>query len=126
MPIRKSTPSRGLIFLEVRSLPSPDVAAVRYLPEWMPGAGFKKTAREFKATLTELVEKPLRFAKKQMANKQHSPSYVSELYEKDDDEFTIKWTAATLYAAGADTVRFPFLLNSLPQSSNDEYLSLWG
>lgn len=83
---------------------------VRYLPEWMPGAGFKKTARQWKATLTETVEIPMRFVKKQMAEKHSESSYVSALYEKagprivKQEEDHVKFSAASLYAGGADTV----------------------
>lgn len=100
--------------------------AVRYLPEWVPGAGFQTTARAWKATLAELAERPMRFVRKQMQDKAkgkgkgkggYTPSYVSTLYERAaagaageeemtaDDEEVIKWTAASMFSAGADTVR---------------------
>lgn len=85
-------------------------ATVRYLPEWMPGAGFKKTARQWHATLMELAEKPLRFVKQEMATKCYDPSFVSEIYDKSaqdmnaEEQYVTKWAAASLYAGGADTV----------------------
>lgn len=98
------------------------MSTVRYLPEWMPGADFKKTARLWKATLMEMAERPMQFVRKQMADNRHPPSYVSTLYEKvraegtvtQDDEDLIKWTAASMYAAGADTVRENMHPTSLP------------
>lgn len=38
-----------------------------------------------------------------------TPSYTSELLEKgvksEEEEFVIKWSAASMYSGGADTVR---------------------
>lgn len=43
-------------------------AAVQYIPEWFPGSGFKKTARLYKDTVTELVDRPFVFVKTQMVS----------------------------------------------------------
>lgn len=91
--------------------------AVLYLPEWMPGAAFKKTAKKWKATLKETVEIPMRFVKKQMAEKHFEPSHVSALYEKagakisKQEEDSVKFTAFSLYAGGADTVSSSLVLS---------------
>ena len=65
---------------------------VRYVPKWVPGAGFQHTAEYFKETVTELVEKPFAFVRHQVAAGTAEPSYVSSLLEKyeegDDDEDT--------------------------------------
>ncbi|KAH8114366.1 cytochrome P450 oxidoreductase [Phellopilus nigrolimitatus] len=86
---------------------------LRYIPEWVPGAGFQRTAKRFHATVTELVEKPYAFVKQQMAAGTAAPSYVSALLEKFDpegrnslssgEEHVIKWSASSLYTGGADT-----------------------
>ena len=64
---------------------------MRYVPKWVPGAGFQHTAEYFKETVTELVEKPFAFVRHQVAAGTAEPSYVSSLLEKyeegDDDEF---------------------------------------
>jgi hypothetical protein len=58
----------------------------------------------------ELAERPLQFVKHQRAEKRASSSYVSEMYDKAAgdlsavEEARIKWGAAALYTAGADTV----------------------
>jgi len=39
---------------------------VSYVPEWFPGAGFKRKAREWNATLQEMVNQPYKFVKDQM------------------------------------------------------------
>ncbi|KAI0002705.1 cytochrome P450 oxidoreductase OrdA-like protein [Xylariaceae sp. FL0662B] len=82
---------------------------LRHLPEWMPGAGFQKTAKQYRARVLDFVNKPRNFVKKQMAKGNYDPSYLSTLYEKAGDEmdaeqdFVLKWSAASLYAGGSDT-----------------------
>ena len=39
---------------------------VRYLPDWMPGASFKQTARAWKQTLGNMVDNPYKFVREQM------------------------------------------------------------
>jgi hypothetical protein len=84
--------------------------AVRYLPDWFPGTGFKRTARQWRATLTDLTERPYAFVKHQMAQGKHEPSFLSQLLESGDldheETFVAKWSALSLYSGGADTVRF--------------------
>lgn len=74
----------------------------------MPGTGFKRTAARWKKTLTELAEKPHAFVKHQMAAGTNEPSYTATLLEKGslspEEEFVVKWSAASLYSGGADTV----------------------
>jgi hypothetical protein len=83
---------------------------VRYLPDWFPGTGFKRTARQWKATLIDLTERPYAFVKHQMAQGKHKPSFLSELLESGESDheetFVAKWSALSLYSGGADTVRF--------------------
>ncbi|KAI1636259.1 cytochrome P450 [Biscogniauxia mediterranea] len=86
------------------------VPALKYLPEWLPGMGFKKTAREWNKTAQAVAEKPMEFVRKQVARGRYEPSYVSPLYEKNpngqvdpNDEYVVKWSAAALYTGGADT-----------------------
>ncbi|KAF5368055.1 hypothetical protein D9758_004476 [Tetrapyrgos nigripes] len=122
------------------------VPALRHLPDWFPGAGFQKTAREWKATLDEMVDRPFNWVKKEMVRTIPYPlyfisasssrttltihssyllslssnilihlqaagsadmSYTSKLLEGKhltaNDEFDIKWSAASLYSGGADT-----------------------
>lgn len=87
---------------------------LRHLPTWFPGArGFHSTAKHFKETVTELVEKPYAFVKMQVASGVAEPSYVSALLDKYDkhgtgvldpeQEHAIKWSASSLFTGGADT-----------------------
>lgn len=83
---------------------------MKQLPDWFPGTGFKKTGREWGNILTEMCEKPYTLVKQQMAEGKHKPSFLSRLLEQSkgdaEDTFVNKWSAASLYAAGADTVGF--------------------
>ncbi|GFN10642.1 cytochrome P450 [Aspergillus tubingensis] len=82
---------------------------LRYLPEWVPGAGFQTKAREWRSTLDKLAEQPYLFVQEQMKNRTCQPSYVSKHLTQagpdidSEEEMEIKWSAATLYGAGADT-----------------------
>lgn len=59
----------------------------------------------------DLAEKPMQFVQKQMTERSHEASYVSTLLEgksesqMGEDEYNVvKWSAASLYSGGADTV----------------------
>ena len=54
---------------------------LRYLPEWFPGAGFKKTAREWRLEAEGVANLPYSVVRRQMAEGNHKPSYVSSLVE---------------------------------------------
>ncbi|KAH8696732.1 putative cytochrome P450 oxidoreductase OrdA-like protein [Talaromyces proteolyticus] len=80
---------------------------LKHIPEWLPGAAFKKTARNWGDTLTELTERPYAFVKHQMAAGVHEPSFLSHLLQQPitnaEELFTVKCSAMSLFAAGADT-----------------------
>ncbi|TDL26571.1 cytochrome P450 [Rickenella mellea] len=90
---------------------------LRYIPDWFPGAGFKRTASRSLKMANELADKPYAFVQRQMANGVATTSYTSALVEKlekakadnadaatiAEEEFVIKWSAASLYGGGADT-----------------------
>ncbi|KAF5367716.1 hypothetical protein D9758_009835 [Tetrapyrgos nigripes] len=61
------------------------IPALRYLPEWMPGAGFLRKAREWKAKMKEFVDEPFEWVKDCMKHNMHQPSFCSTLLE--DQEF---------------------------------------
>lgn len=91
------------------------VPAIRHLPDWFPGMGYRKTAQEWKAINETAAEIPYEFVQQQMARDANRESYVSNLIKermpkgsKDqqldpEDEEAIKWTAVSLYAAGSDS-----------------------
>ncbi|THH21540.1 hypothetical protein EW146_g50 [Bondarzewia mesenterica] len=84
------------------------VPALRHLPEWLPGMGFKQHARDVAKLTKDMVDLPFEFVKKQMRNGTAEPSISSENLDAlqnptEEDENRIKYVAATIYAAGADT-----------------------
>ncbi|VUC32686.1 unnamed protein product [Clonostachys rosea] len=85
------------------------VPALKYLPDWFPGASFKRTARAWKAEVLAAAEKPFQFVQRQMEDNLHRKSYVSNALEhaKDPDDSAykagVKFSAAALYGGGSDT-----------------------
>ncbi|KAG1883945.1 cytochrome P450 [Suillus subluteus] len=77
------------------------------VPEWFPGAGFKRVACEWHDTLEEMVSAPYKFVIDQMAAGIAPESFTSRLLRGNplskEDEHIVKWSAATLYASGSDT-----------------------
>jgi hypothetical protein len=99
---------------------------VRHVPAWMPGAGFQRLAAVGRAMRDDMVNTPLELVQSRMvreppeyraslvsscaqADGSNTPNFTSQQLEKpdlsDEDRDTTKWTAAALYAGGADTVR---------------------
>ncbi|GAP89566.1 putative cytochrome P450 oxidoreductase [Rosellinia necatrix] len=85
------------------------IPALKYVPGWMPGTRWKKTARKWRAILVETLEKPLEFARQQIAKGDKTKSFISEIHREYGDklspeyEHALKWVAFSMYAAGADT-----------------------
>ncbi|KAH6607121.1 hypothetical protein Trco_003434 [Trichoderma cornu-damae] len=83
------------------------------LPGWFPGAGFKETAREWRAMTEASAYIPYNFVKKQVDADIHQPSFVSELIEAHgkgeslevdaDVKEIIAWSAEMVFAGGSDT-----------------------
>lgn len=84
---------------------------VKYVPSWFPGAGFKRKAQAWKKNLENTADIPFDFVKRQMESEKSKPSYLSNLFKAEgypaagsEEETVAKWTAASLYTGGADTV----------------------
>ncbi|KAM5530954.1 hypothetical protein V8D89_015399 [Ganoderma adspersum] len=77
-----------------------------YIPEWFPGAGWKKLVSEQRKTFLATVNLPNVWVREQMAAGTALPSFSSTLLEGNTDperEHLIKMTATALYGGGADT-----------------------
>ena len=91
--------------------------AVRFLPEWFPGAGFKRLARVAKARGEHMVDGAFDAAKKAMIGENSMESLVGTLLSREEPEemtreeyeYTIKWAAGSLYGGMCDTYWFPIL-----------------
>jgi cytochrome P450 len=84
---------------------------LEYLPEWMPGGAFKKTARIWREDLVETVRVPYEFVKRRVDSGQDGESFVAKSIQQSMqegslsplDEQAIKWTSTSMYLAGSDT-----------------------
>jgi cytochrome P450 len=84
------------------------IPALKHLPDWFPGASFKRKAKEWKAKMEEFTDKPYEWMKNELANGTARPSFCSSILEEDgklneQDEFDLKWTANSMYSASLDT-----------------------
>ena len=78
---------------------------VRFIPEWFPGAGFKRLARVARARGDHMVDGAFDAAKKAMNSEDSMPSLVGSLLTnegpkemtREEYEYTIKWAAGSLY-----------------------------
>ncbi|KAI0295706.1 cytochrome P450 [Russula brevipes] len=88
--------------------------SLKYVPEWMPGAGFKKKAREWRKLSQAMINVPYDMVKEKFRNGTAVPCFVSTCLEQNAasaatgkgevlTEELIKDSAAVAYAAGADT-----------------------
>ncbi|KAF9043239.1 cytochrome P450 [Panaeolus papilionaceus] len=81
---------------------------LKKLPEWLPGGGFLKTAKEWKADTDAMVEVPYQYTKDQMAAGTAIPSFVSTSLENEasmtpEEIRDLRFTASSMYGGGADT-----------------------
>ncbi|KAF7357539.1 O-methylsterigmatocystin oxidoreductase [Mycena sanguinolenta] len=77
---------------------------LRYLPSWMPGAGFQRFAAEVRQLTKEMQEAPVNFVKQNMRDGMDSTSVVAKLLAANRyDEVAIQSVAVTAYTAGTDT-----------------------
>ncbi|GKU06996.1 o-methylsterigmatocystin oxidoreductase [Fusarium langsethiae] len=91
------------------------IPSLNNLPDWFPGTGFKKTAKEWRRITDQSLDVPYDFVMKQMSSGTNRPSYVSKLmsgtFKNDDgsgkptkeDIDAVKATATIMYGGGADT-----------------------
>ncbi|KAJ7352357.1 cytochrome P450 [Mycena albidolilacea] len=89
------------------------IPILRYVPSWVPGAGFKRQAAQWKKEMEEHVDQPFQAAKRNMNDGLIRPSFTMDNLRSldgsaDDDarEEDIKNVAGSIYAAGKDTTRF--------------------
>lgn len=84
---------------------------MKYLPAWFPGARFVKISQTYKSRAQAFSDVPYAFTKQEISNGRFVPSFLSNLLRDNpvdpgtEEEDIIKWSAGSLYAGGADTVR---------------------
>ncbi|KAF8210916.1 cytochrome P450 [Mycena galopus ATCC 62051] len=86
------------------------VPALRYIPEWFPGAGFKRLAKEWGKMLTDMIDLPFAEAKRIIESGNAPTSFTSvslsnieESADKEKKEQAVKVIAGNMYVGGADT-----------------------
>ncbi|KAF8841667.1 cytochrome P450 [Paxillus ammoniavirescens] len=81
------------------------VPFLRYIPSWVPGAGFKRLAKEYAVTMQRFTEEPHGFVKQEMASGINRQSFLSRHLAQSPDEVEedlIKWAANVIYQGGSD------------------------
>jgi len=79
------------------------------VPEWVPGADFKRIAREWRKPIQDTADLTLQYVKDAMAKGVFTPSFVSKCLQDLDpegDEETeemIRGVAGTMFTAGSNT-----------------------
>ncbi|KAJ7888842.1 cytochrome P450 [Mycena leptocephala] len=86
------------------------IPLLKYVPEWFPGAGFKRQASIWRSLARSMVDTPFAQAKLNIAmgNAPHSfmasaLQTLEDCADKEYQEQTIKSTAGTMYTAGTDS-----------------------
>ena len=87
---------------------------MKHVPSWFPGASFKRLAKAWKKNLENTADIPYEFVQTGMKAVNFRSSYLSNLFKAEgypaagsEEETVAKWTAASLYTGGADTVSDP-------------------
>ncbi|KAI0632727.1 cytochrome P450 [Trametes polyzona] len=79
---------------------------LRYVPAWMPGAGWKRKGEAYRANMDRTTDLPHRYAKDQLAAGKAAQSFTSTMLAMNpspEEEYRIKMAAASIYTGGADT-----------------------
>lgn len=107
---------RKLIDLLTKAL-SPENAAIlvafpflQHLPDWFPGAGFKRQAAYSRQLATQVLNEPFELTKRDVMSGNAPPSMVADCLSQTDEkvdydiqEYAIKASAATVFIAGSET-----------------------
>lgn len=81
---------------------------LKYVPDWVPGTGWKAVAKQRKHTLNRLRDEPFEYVKQQLAQGTAPPSVTASVIESNpkpnaDDAELQRTSTAILYASAADT-----------------------
>ncbi|KAJ7708873.1 cytochrome P450 [Mycena rosella] len=86
------------------------IPALKYIPAWLPGAGFKREALEWRKVTQQSVVLPFEEAKRKIATGKAPTSFVSNAlsmewpeHDPDYSEDSIRDTAGTIFNAGSHT-----------------------
>ncbi|KAF8904754.1 cytochrome P450 [Gymnopilus junonius] len=83
------------------------VPALKSLPNWFPGAGFKRNAVYWKRRMQDFVDVPFQSVLTAVNNGTALPSFCSLLLDGDtsntEEHYDIKWLSSSMYSASIDT-----------------------
>ncbi|KAF8749674.1 cytochrome P450 [Rhizoctonia solani] len=85
--------------------------ALSYVPDWFPGAGWKRTAREWREQKDWILNSTLKWTKDQVASGSAEPSILGALLDhkitskwtQEDRDYRLKELGMVLYSGGTDT-----------------------
>ncbi|KAJ7650752.1 cytochrome P450 [Roridomyces roridus] len=85
------------------------ISPLKYIPDWFPGAGFKRQAAEGNRLVKEMRDVPFMHTRQAAMQGTARPCFVTEYMregkiESVEEEIAIKQVARTAYAAGTDTI----------------------
>ncbi|KAJ7880182.1 cytochrome P450 [Mycena leptocephala] len=102
--------------LSVASIPGTflvdTIHALKYVPDWVPGAEFKRRAKQWKKVTRDLLNIPFSETKRSISEGTAAMSFTSLNLrtlddfpgdQREEQEAIVKAAAANMYAAGADT-----------------------
>ncbi|KAH8696212.1 cytochrome P450 [Talaromyces proteolyticus] len=81
---------------------------LKFVPEWVPGMGFKKLAKKWRPLMTDMNIKPYAFVKHQINQGADETSFTARLIkagETSPDVISInQWSASALFGGAGDTI----------------------
>ncbi|KAF9232093.1 cytochrome P450, partial [Melanogaster broomeanus] len=93
------------------------VPLMKYIPSWLPFAGFRRKAKQYAAVLHDMVEIPHNYVKAQLATGTALPSLASRILSRpdltDELEDSVKWATATMYQGRRSFTKRFFQSNSV-------------
>ncbi|KAF7974983.1 hypothetical protein HWV62_10733 [Athelia sp. TMB] len=102
--------------------------SLKYVPSWIPGAGFKKVAHTMRMDLERLYNVPFDFVKSEMRKGTAFPSFTSKFLQEKmeetdayDEEF-IKAACASLYSGNISAVFLDLLYSNNTPSSVTSFI----
>ncbi|KAI5889620.1 cytochrome P450 [Schizophyllum commune H4-8] len=98
------------------------IPILKYVPEWMPGAAFKRQVREWKDHVRYMVNTPFDEVKNNLCETPCAPSIASLALEKGIEQDIIKDSCATMHMAGTDTTVCAILNFTLAMLDHPELL----
>ncbi|EJD46840.1 cytochrome P450 [Auricularia subglabra TFB-10046 SS5] len=101
------------------------IPALKYIPTWFPGAGFKRQALVWRRQVERMLHAPLDLVKSQIAAEKPVPSIAAELLQNGLNgqpvpEEVIRNSASIAYAAGSETTSTTLLFFMLAMLLNPE------